>query len=219
MFSYLIYVVCSLVYFGSMLAEECSFDEISSHIEKASGSFSDLEKRVWSQHDLKFKTKFMVYKACVLTSLLYACEMWMLYKHWGLLNVSINNAYDQYFVLDGYLRSEALERAGLLTLESIYVKSCLRWVGHVIQKDDSCLPKQLFYDKICKGKRKASKSKKRFNDCVKICLRQLSILVSQWGKVALYRSHWCELINVGIESFASSCVQFATYKWFVHRDK
>ena len=38
--------------------------------------------------------------------------------------------------------------------------------------DDSRLPKQLFYGDMYKGKRKASKLKKRFKDFVKSCLRQ-----------------------------------------------
>ena len=39
----------SFVYIGSSLCKGCNFDnEISMHIEKAPGSFSGLEKYVWS---------------------------------------------------------------------------------------------------------------------------------------------------------------------------
>ena len=81
------------------------------------------------------------------------------------------------------------------------VNSCLHWVSHVIQMDDSCLPKQLFYGEMCEGKSKASKPKKKFKDSVKICLRHFSISMDQWEKMALDRSQWCKLILVGIESF------------------
>ena len=75
-------VVHSFVYLSSTLAEGCSFDKISLHIKKkVSGSFSGLEKHVWSLHGIELKTKVMVSKACVLMSLLYASEMWMLYNH------------------------------------------------------------------------------------------------------------------------------------------
>ena len=74
-------VVHSFVYLGSTLSEGCSLGrEISFRIERASRSFSALNKRVWSQHGIKLHTKIIVYKVCVLTALLYASETWTLYK-------------------------------------------------------------------------------------------------------------------------------------------
>ena len=56
-------VVCSFVYLGSTLSEGCSLDrEISFRIERASRSFSALNKRVWSQYGIKLHTKIIVYK-------------------------------------------------------------------------------------------------------------------------------------------------------------
>ena len=58
-----LFVVNSFVYLGNTLSEGCSFDrEISFRIEKASRSFSALNKRVWSQHGIKLHTKIIVYK-------------------------------------------------------------------------------------------------------------------------------------------------------------
>ena len=75
-------VVHSFIYLGSTFSEGCSRDrEISFRIERASRSFSALNKRVWSQHDIKLHTKIIVYKVCVLTALLYASETWILYKY------------------------------------------------------------------------------------------------------------------------------------------
>ena len=72
-------VVHSFVYLGSTLSEGCSLNrEISFRIERASRSFSALNKCVWSQHGIKLHTKVIVHKVCVLTALLYASETWTL---------------------------------------------------------------------------------------------------------------------------------------------
>ncbi len=90
------------------------------------------------------------------------------------------------------------------------MKSYLYWAGHVVQMDDSHLPKQLFYGEICKGKRKALKSRKRFKDSVKIC-----ISANQWKKMAQDRSP-VKLIHVDIESFETAVFSMPlTYDLFV----
>ena len=123
-------VVHSFVYLGSTLSEGCSLDrEISFRIERAFWSFSALNKHVWSQHGIKLHTKIIVYKVCVLMALLYASETWTLYKH-------------QLKVLEGFhqrcLRqilhikrqshvseTEVLGKAGLPSIQSMVMKSCL----------------------------------------------------------------------------------------------
>ena len=59
-------IAYSLVYLGSMLAERslCALKKLL-----------DPFQCVWFQHGIKLKAKVMVYKACVLTSLLYTREM------------------------------------------------------------------------------------------------------------------------------------------------
>ena len=96
-------VVHSFVYLGSTLSEGCSLDrEISFRIERASRFFSALNKCVWSQHGIKLHTKIIVYKVCVLMALLLASKTWTLDKHQlKLLRVSINGAWDRYFISNG----------------------------------------------------------------------------------------------------------------------
>ena len=74
--------VDKFVYLGSTLYRSCNFDsEVSLRIQKASKSFGKLEKRLWCQHGILKETKLKVYHACVLSSLLYACESWVVYRH------------------------------------------------------------------------------------------------------------------------------------------
>ena len=96
----------------------------------------------------------------------FPSETWTLYKH-------------QFKILEGFhqrclrqiLRikwqshvsdTEVLGKTGLPSIQSMVMKSCLRWVGHIVRMDDSCLSRQLFYGEMWEGKRSALKLKKRF---------------------------------------------------------
>ena len=188
------------VYLGSTLSEGFSLDrEISFRIERASRSFSALNKRVWSQHAIKLHTKIIVYKVCVLTALLYASETWTLYKHQlKLLEgfhqrclTQILHIKWQSHVLD----TEVLGKAGLPSIQSMVMKSCLRWVGHIVRMDDGRLTRQLFYDEMWEGKGNVLKPKKRFKDTIKYYLKQSELPVDQWEKMASDRSKWRKLIH------------------------
>ena len=73
-------VVEKFVYLGSTLHQNGSLDsEVSSRIQKAADAFGKLEKKVWSQHGIKLSTKIMVYRAFVISSLLYTSETWTTY--------------------------------------------------------------------------------------------------------------------------------------------
>ena len=126
------------VYLDSTLAEECSFDnEISLRIEKASESFSGIEKRVYSQHGIKLDTKVMVYKACVWSLLLYASETWTLYKHRQRTLERLHQRCLRQILCIGWRSytpdTKVLERAGLPSIESMVEKGCLCWFGHIVR--------------------------------------------------------------------------------------
>ena len=74
-------VVEKFVYLGSTLSQDGSLDkEIMLRIQNSSSSFGKLQTRLWSQHDIKLSTKLSIYKACIITTLLYASESWAIYK-------------------------------------------------------------------------------------------------------------------------------------------
>ena len=74
------------------------------------------------------------------------------------------------------------------------MKSCLRWVGHIVCMDDGRLPRQLFYGEMWEGKRSALKQK-RLKDTIKYYLKQSGLSVDQWEKMASDRSKWRKLIH------------------------
>ena len=112
-------VVHSFIYLGSTLSEGCSLDREIFRIERASWSFSALNKCVWFQHGIKLHTKIIVYKV----------RDWTLYKHqlrllegfhqWCLRQIL--HIKWQSYVSD----TEVLGKAGLPSIQSMIIKSCL----------------------------------------------------------------------------------------------
>ena len=62
-------------YLGSIVSSVATLDaEITARIAKATSAFRRLTRRLWTNRDIRLDTKISVYKAAVLTSLLYGCE-------------------------------------------------------------------------------------------------------------------------------------------------
>nr|KAG5688525.1 hypothetical protein BaRGS_031309 [Batillaria attramentaria] len=73
-------VVDSFTYLGSTISSSLTLDtEISTRIGKAAAVMAKLSKRVWSNSQLTENTKLRVYKACILSTLLYGSESWTTY--------------------------------------------------------------------------------------------------------------------------------------------
>ena len=71
----------SFKYLGSIISNDAYLDkEIASRISKASQALGRTRTRVLNQHNICLSTKLKVYSAVVLTSLLYGCETWTLYR-------------------------------------------------------------------------------------------------------------------------------------------
>ena len=68
-------------YLRSVIANDATTTkDVDNRIAKASSSFGRLQKRVWQNHSLRLSTEIQVYRAAVLTTLLYGAETWVLYR-------------------------------------------------------------------------------------------------------------------------------------------
>ena len=77
----LIKVVDHFQYLGAFCsANGTNVKELNSRTGKASAAFRELEK-VWRDRNISLDTKLKFYNACVLSTLLYACECWTLTEH------------------------------------------------------------------------------------------------------------------------------------------
>ena len=69
------------VYLGSTLSRSVHIDdETRARNAKASSAFGRLRSSVWGRKGVSLSTKLSVYKAIVLTTLLYASETWTVYQ-------------------------------------------------------------------------------------------------------------------------------------------
>ena len=74
-------VVKLFTYLGSVISYDNSLDtEVEQRVSNANASFGRLDKRLWSVSGVKLSTKCKVYRAIVLTALLYSSESYTLYR-------------------------------------------------------------------------------------------------------------------------------------------
>ena len=74
-------VVCQFQYIGSTTTDTLSLDvELSKHVSKAFLTLPKLTKGVWENKYLTLPTKINVYKACIISTLLYGSESWSTYS-------------------------------------------------------------------------------------------------------------------------------------------
>ena len=188
-------VVDQFKYLGSIISSDGSLDkEIAARIGKASQSLGRLRSRVLNHKNIKLATKIKVYRAVVLTSLLYGCETWTLYrKHLKQLESFHMRALRSILRVkwqDKITNLEVLDRAKLVSIESMIVRAQLRWTGHVIRMDSSRLPHQVLYGVLSEGLRNAGHPKKRFKDCIKDSLKYCAFPAKELESRARDRVSW-----------------------------
>ena len=196
-------------YLGSIISADGSLDrEIAARISKASQSLGRLRTRVMSNRNVRLSTKIKVYKAVVLSSLLYGCESWTLYRrhmkqlerfHLRSLRSLLGIKWQ-----DRVTNLEVLEQASLVSIEAMILKAQLRWTGHVIRMDSSRLPRQLLYGELTQGTRPVGRPKKRFKDVIKDNLKQCGIAPSELETRAANRTEWRALTRKACNKFEAA---------------
>lgn len=204
-------------YIGSTINQACNIDdEVDLRISKASQSFGRLRKTVWHRRGLKLRTKLRVYKAVVLTILLYACETWTIYqRHAKRLNRFHLNCLRKILQIrwqDRVPDTEVLSRAKLPSVHTMLKSSQLRWAGHVLRMDGTRLPKILMYGELETGKRACGGPKKRFKDSLKISLKDFGISPTVWETKAQNRDSWRSGIKNGAVRYEATRTRLAQEK-------
>ena len=202
-------------YLGSVVSSDCSLDrEISTRINKASQALGRLRTRVMNHKSIKLPTKIKVYKAIVLTSLLYGCETWTLYrKHIKQLERFHMRALRSIMGIkwqDRVTNLEVLDRASLASIETMVLKAQLRWTGHVIRMEPFRLPRQLLYGELRQGQRPRGRPKKRFKDCIKNNLKHSGTPPTELENLAQDKSAWRSLTRQAQEIFETNRRDYLT---------
>jgi len=145
---------------------------------KASSSFGRLSKRLWNDHGIWLDAKVAVYKAAVLSVLLFGCESWTLYhRHIRTIDQFHMRCLRQIAHIkcqDKIPNTEVLQRRQITDMEAFLLTAQLRWTGHV-RMDNSHLPRMIFYDQLQQGERSCGGQRKRYKDVLKANLTMLYI--------------------------------------------
>ena len=189
-------------YLGGIVSIDSSIDaEITARIGKATSAFGRLIKRLWTNNGIRLDTKIAVYKAAVLTSLLYGCETWTLNKK----QINCLEKFHQttlrkiarirwFHKVTNY---EVLSRCNIDSLQSMIDTARLRWTGHVVRMNNDRIPKALLYGRLATGKPKRGNHNTYLNN-VKATLRACSINSTQLENLASDRNHWRATSRIGV---------------------
>ena len=115
---------------------------------------------------LTTKTKMDVYKACVLSTLLYGSEAWTMYTrqerklktfHMRCLRKIQGIAWQ-----DRIPDKDVLARAGMPSMFALLSQRRLRWLGHVRRMKNGIIPKDTLYGELATGTRPTRRHVLRF---------------------------------------------------------
>ena len=189
-------------YLGSTVSNNGSIDaEITSRVAKATGAYGRLSKRLWSNRDIRLQTKVAVYKAAVVTSLLYGCETWTLRKsHISRLEKFHQTSLRRIARIRWFHKVpnyEVLSRCNIGSLQSMIESAQLRWTGHVTRMKNNRIPKTLMYGRLASGNSGRGRQTTYINS-VKGTLRACGINPVQLEKLAANRVTWRRTYKEGI---------------------
>ena len=189
-------------YLGGIISNDASIDaEITSRISRATVAFGRLTKRLWLNRNVRFSTKISVYRAAVITSLLYGCETWTLKrKHIICLEKFHQSCIRKIARIRWFHKVtnyEVLERCNIPSALSMVESSCLRWTGHVVRMDNSRIPKALLYGRLSAGTSRQG-NHKTYSSNVKSILRSCDIDCMHLETEAENRTSWRSTCKIGI---------------------
>ena len=163
-------------------------------MSKASSAFGRLRTRLWNNHHVSTRVKCKIYRAIVLSTLLYGAESWTLYKsqvkklHAFMMRHL--RAIMRISCKDKVTNKEVLERANLPSVEDLLIRKNLRWTGHVIRMPSERLPKQVLFSQLPAGERGIGRPRLRYKDTIKRNLKRRQIETKTWTTAAGQRAVW-----------------------------
>ena len=189
-------------YFGRTLSRTATIDtEINNRISKASVAFGRLREKVWDRRGIRLETKLKVYRAVVLTTLLYGAETWTVYRrqekilnHFHLRCLhSLLHIHWQ----DKIPNTEVLQRASLPSITTI----AHNWDGQVTSP--ACMTTASPSSSSTENSVMANtQSEANINASMTVSksLWKTWILIStdeSWDSLASIRPCWCRIVTQG----------------------
>jgi hypothetical protein len=189
----------SFRYLGSIIHYSLTSDaDVDYRISKASAAFGALSNVLRNKH-VSNHLKGEVYKALVLSTLLYGCEVWCLREDLfnrlrsfhkrcvrSMCRVSLRHAFHH------HISSATLfQRLNVMDLDSYYHNRILRWAGHVARMPMTRAPRQLLTGWVAHSRPNGcpemtwGRTLKKALKC-----KGLPVNFKEWRAIAEDRSEW-----------------------------
>ena len=172
---------------------------------KASIAFSKLRHCLWGQKGVKLDTKIQVYKAVIISILLYGSETWTPYRSQiNQLDVFPKRCLRSicgYTLGDKITNADLFARCRIGGIETFHKKSQLKWADHVLKMSDERISKILMYGELKDGKRNTGRPWLLYRDKLKYNLSATKIPVGSFEDLAQDRNKWRTSIRNGISDF------------------
>jgi len=166
---------------------------------KVSVAFGRLREKLWNNNDVTIRVKCQVYRAIVLTTLLYSSKSWMLYtSQVRKLNSFMMKQLKSIMKFKWWQKissTKILQRAKLTPIYNQVIICNFKWVGHIARMDEHRLPKQTLFFQLVSGHKKRGRPKLRYKDTIQRNLKEKSIEVKNWYNLAQNRALWRRLIH------------------------
>ena len=210
-------------YLGSIVSDNNSMDEeITTRLARANSAYNALTKRLWCKNGIRTGTKISVYKAAVISTLLYGSEAWTLTKRqvrklekFHLTCLRKIARIQWYHKVPNYM---VLKRCHVLSVTSMLDRNKLRWTGHVVRMGDHRIPKRILYGQLARGYSRQGNHLTYMNS-LRRTLRVCGVEGSNLEDVARDRSLWHHLVKVGIEEAEKSVLEGLKEKYLCNREK
>ena len=191
-------IVAQFCYLGCLLTRDCSDDaDVQSRIDKAAGAFGSVRKEVFSNQNVCFGAKLLIYEGLILAILLYGSECWCLteklYHKLRLFHArcarSMCRVTRKHTWKHRISTDKLLARVGLRTIESYINRRQLQWAGHVLRMPFERLPRKMLTCWVASPRPRGCPQFTYGRGLYK-ALRRANIEKNSWTALAMDRDKW-----------------------------
>jgi len=154
-----------------------------------------------------------VYKAFILTVLLYGSETWVVYRgHVRKLeqfHIRCLRRLAHVRWQEKKSNTEVLQICNITGIKAFLITAQLRWTGHVLRMGDNRLPKAFFCSELEEGTRSRGGQRKRYKDTLKANLKRCDIAPPELEElyIVLDRSVWRSHCKTSVQQFEAGRVR------------
>ena len=191
-------IVAQFCYLGCLLTRDCSDDaDVQSRIDKAAGAFGSVRKEVFSNQNVCFGAKLLIYEGLILAILLYGSECWCLteklYHKLRLFHArcarSMCRVTRKHTWKHRISTDKLLARVGLRTIESYINRRQLQWAGHVLRMPFERLPRKMLTCWVASPRPRGC-PQFTYGCGLYKALRRADIDKNSWTALAMDRDKW-----------------------------